>query len=166
MLVGHPAQHWPWLNALWLTVLFTTLGSWLSRNISCAVPHLGYVVSSFLAVAVVSFPFASAVWWVVAIAFAVLIALFLRLWHMRLQRMWGSQRSLWQNFMPPTVFLPGIRTLHWRNGRCPRLCTLRVSYRRSPAFRASRASFQGRSQVVSYLTPFVCLTQLCDGQNE
>lgn len=105
MLLGHPAQHWPWLNALWLSAGLTALASWLSRKLHPDGHPVPYVLTSFLALSLVSFPFASGLWWVVSVALAVLLAFLLVLWRKRLQRQWGSQRSLWQNFMSSAVFL-------------------------------------------------------------
>lgn len=105
MLLGHPAQHWPWINGLWLSALFTAIASWLSRKLHPNGHPVAYVFTSFLVVSLVSFPFASVWWWVAAVLIALCIALLLVLWRKRLLRQWGSQRSLWQNFMPPTVFL-------------------------------------------------------------
>lgn len=101
MLLGHPAQHWPWLNGLWLSALFTAIASRLSRKLHPNGHPVAYVFTSFLVVSLVSFPFASVWWWVAAVLIALCIALLLVLWRKRLLRQWGSQRSLWQNFMPP-----------------------------------------------------------------
>ena len=92
-----------WLNGgCWP---FTAIASWLSRKLHPNGHPVAYVFTSFLVVSLVSFPFASVWWWVAAVLIALCIALLLVLWRKRLLRQWGSQRSLWQNFMPPTVFL-------------------------------------------------------------
>lgn len=107
MLCGHPVTAWPWASALLLATLLTAVAYVLEKVL---VNHdyssfPAYVVSSWLAVTLVSFPFASHTRHAMLLIFA--IALIAAEWWWK-RRAPSSRNTLWESFMPPTMKLTAL----------------------------------------------------------
>lgn len=104
-IMGHPVS----LPSVWSSLLLTLLCFVLICGIRklFAPRRLGLTVAcvatGWLAAATLSLPFASALWQVGLLAVAVSMVLIDWKYNLRLLRLWGPERTLWQKFMPRSI---------------------------------------------------------------
>ena len=105
-LLGRPAPQWPLVYGLLLTVLLATIRRLISRCFSSPDSQTtwSWAATSFLAVTLVSLPFASVFYLFLLGLIAVGIGWGFRKWQLRLNQLWGKQRTPWQHMMPAIVF--------------------------------------------------------------
>ena len=106
-LMRHPVSLPPLWTSLLLTVLSFGLISGIRKLLSPR--RLGLtaacVATGWLAAAGLSLPFASALWQAGLLIVAVGMVLADRQYNLRLLRLWGPERTLWQKFMPRAIEL-------------------------------------------------------------
>lgn len=106
-IMNHPVS----LSPVWTSLLLTLLCFGLISGIRKLFPprRLGptaaCVATGWLAAAGLSLPFASALWQAGLLIVAVGMVLADRQYNLRLLRLWGPERTLWQKFMPRAIEL-------------------------------------------------------------
>lgn len=107
MLCGHPVEAWTWTTSFLLSVVLTGLAYGLEKMLAeRRLPAFSaYVASSWVAVTLVSFPFASHVRNALLLIFAIALIAVEWWWQRRLS---SSKNSLWGSFMPSTIRLMSL----------------------------------------------------------
>jgi len=107
MIFGHPVAAWPWMTALLLAAVLTAMACGLEKILArrnCnAFP--AYVASSWVAVTLVSMPFAGHVRHSVLLLVAVMLGVGDWWWKKQKIHTESDQRTLWQSFMPSVMEL-------------------------------------------------------------
>lgn len=109
-LFGHPVTAWPWMSALFLSATLTAMAYSLEKAISgwkCNT-YPAYVASSWIAVTLVSLPFAGHLRHSMLLLFAVMLGAADWWWKKHNSHAESVPHTLWQSFMPPAMELTAL----------------------------------------------------------